>query len=222
MMEFNDTFKGTVKNESSGQVPSEFTVNKTVSNLDPRNDSKGFPRSTIEGKEEQFSGEERKAQSQEKKQGTGLMEKLKNSIFGSGKKEFKKNTLEVNDLGKKKREKSPENDYKVDFDAPPPEMKKWNVNVKSQTQAQLVKELKKENNKMKRQDSLAEIKKPNDISIINLTKKKEQFFKSPSKVEKEKSKSGKNGSHKKSTGKPMNFQPWGQKSINALKKDLKK
>ena len=78
MMDFNDTFKGTNKHDSSGHVPSEFTINKTVSNLDARNDTKLFPRSTIEDKRK-VDLEERMVMSQEKSENKiDILSKIKN------------------------------------------------------------------------------------------------------------------------------------------------
>ena len=152
---------------------------------------RGFPKATIEEKDGKFLNvEERKVMSQEKNQGTGFIEKLKNSIFGSGKneiktknkthsalnisgnKEIKTKRHSVRDIkGKEeKREKSPENDYKVDFDRPfTNEVGQWKPVAKSLSNADLIKQLKKKNNKMMRQDTLEMIKQPNDIlSLIHI------------------------------------------------------
>jgi hypothetical protein len=221
-MEF-DTFKGTNKQSSSGRGLSEFTINKTVSNLDPKQESKGVISSIDNRPTDKINQESRKAMSQENN--VGFFTKIKNSVFGSEKKKDKSGQLEVvkaSSFESKQKQDEPkvENDYAIDFFE--------NKNVEDKPENKPVEESKKDNKEVKVEtteqisESMMKIMQPNDISIINLTKKTEKkaspVFQSPSKVVKKEEGSSK----KKSTGKDMSFRMWGQNSINALKKDINK
>lgn len=84
VMDFSGTFKGTNKQSSSGRGLSEFTINKTVSNLDAKVDNKYKNKSTVELKQNKYeSFANRNALSQEKEQSkVGFFKKLKDKIFG--------------------------------------------------------------------------------------------------------------------------------------------
>jgi hypothetical protein len=245
IMEF-DTFKGTQKQSSSGRGLSEFTINKTVSNLDPKQESKGVISSIDHRTSQKTVQDSRKVMSQENKNNkVGIFTKIKNKMFGSA---SKKEKSDDNDESKSSQFESkpikekPQNDYAIDFfdkkmdikeeqkieqvksDKEEDQMTQQEVDKKVDEEKITETPQKEENkNSNKPSDSMIEITKPNDISIINLTKnsdkKKKEVFQSPSKVLKEMEK-GKKSSKKKSTGKDMSFTAWGKNSINALKRNL--
>lgn len=225
VMDFEDTFKGTHKQSSSARGLSEFTLNKTVSNLDQKPEQKNTL-STMEQKAtSNITYENRKAMSQEgaDSQG-GFFSKMKNKFLGSGKKTAQASHSEKEKASEPRMSPIPtENDYAVNFyDSKNTESKLR----KEDEKAICRKDSKKESNvDCKLEQTMDEIRKPNDISVINLTKKEDKnkalSFQSPSKKDAEAEKESKPvQSKRKSTGKDMSFNMWGKNSIKMLKKDV--
>lgn len=226
LMEFEDTFKGTHKQSSSARGLSEFTINKTVSNLDQRPDAKNVGSLADNKATSNITYENRKAKSHERQQEqTGFFSKIKekvSKVFASGKKEtLDSNKQDQKTSGRREDSKEPENDYAVDFT----EQRQPEETPGQREPRREAKKSKNGSSKSKKlNQTMEEITKPNDISVVNLTKKspkpesEKPHFQSPSSKARhdEAQATGK----RKSTGKDMSFDAWGQNSIKLLKKDV--
>ena len=228
-IDFDGTFQGTNVKDSSGRGLSDFTVNRTVSHLDERKDSKNLPRSMIEEtltSNAQFDNRNAISTEKETKK-LGLLQRVKNTVFGSDSKTWNNSEASLKNQLKKLDEEVAKNEYAVDFDQvraqtnkPQLEIPDLGGNAKGDREPKTKSDQKLGIRAGKpKEDSMVSITKPSDISILNLTKKKKKLvFQSPE------TKKGKDNDSKKSvrksTGKPLTYKAWGKNTIIALKKEL--